>query len=351
MQRKLDWIDLPNEDYTLVLGYKTLESAKLNELIAQYNNLPKDREEILGKRIASLTHVEEWINRWLNGRLTGVEKIKHLQWIAEIAGRKKRYLEAVKSLFEQGHFSEEALKQQLTDVSSLSDKSYVPVLLNQNRFFSLKMQEYWGDFYWEAIDPCHRKLTPFLMEWEKQGVGSKNILTFFLWLETRECPKYVPRVRYLSQCELEKARVVARQGVFVKMQTDTPLQCCELSEKYLFAIDLHKNLYVATESEGCSHSSFTHGRPVLGAGLLKVEDGRLSAISLESGHYLPSLETGYAILRCFMEMGLDLSKEFDLSYFFDRNKYTVKITNAALESVQTFSSTVHNARGKECVAL
>ena len=97
--------------------------------------------------------------------------------------------------------------------------------------------------------------------------------------------------------------------------------------------------------------SFTHGRPVLGAGLLKVKDGRLFGSSLESGHYLPSVETGYAILCCFMEMGLDLSAEFDLSYLFDRNKYTAKLTSAALLSAQTWFSAVHSARGKECVTV
>lgn len=350
MQRELDWIDLPNEDYTLVLGYNTPESRKLNELIKQYNQLTKDREDSLINRIDLLSQIESWIENWLKNLLSGVEKNKHLQWIAEIATKKRRYLESLQALSQENFFSIEALEEKFTSHPSLIEKTESAVLLNPKRFFSLKMREYWGDFYWEAIDPCHRKLTPFLIEWEKTRTDF-SVLSFFLWLETKHLPKYVPVVRYLTPCELKRAQVTVQNGVMIEKATRELLQCCDPKEKYLFAIDLDKNFYVAKESDGCSHSSFTHGYPVLGAGIVKVENGKLLSLSLESGHYLPSLETGHTILRCFMEMGLDLREEFDLSYFFDRNKYTVKINHEAIASLEILSSTVENARKKECVTL
>ena len=112
MERELDWIDLPNEDYTQVLGYTTPGSVRLNELLKSYNLLPKGREDSLIPRIDLLAQVEAWINNWINGQLSGVEKTKHLLWVSEIASKKRRYLEALKALLGENLKSIEALKKQ-----------------------------------------------------------------------------------------------------------------------------------------------------------------------------------------------------------------------------------------------
>lgn len=311
----IDWLDLPDDNYVAILGYETQGTKDLDQLIRSYNQIPKDKIETLSCRIKKLNRIMDLIQNWVPHPK---DKRKHLLWIAEIASNKKNYLNELLKIYE-GRLHENQTKYH-NDFSMLRDPSKTPVILTNHRYYSLKMREYWGDFWMEALDPCHRRLTPFLDQWRSLNIDTP----FFLWLETQHIPKYVPRVTYLKGDELEKRKVAVYQGLF--WQQDAPLSL-DPSKKHLFSIDLNKDLYVAEEKEGISHSSFTCGKPVLGAGILQIVEGKLKSLALESGHYMPSIEIGYQILKIFEEKGVLFPTHLELIFFHDRNKYKADLTS------------------------
>lgn len=348
-----DWIDFPDDDYVAVLGYDTPNVRRLNSLIACYNEIAKDQIATLGNRVKILEKIIVFLGNWVENSLSVIDKKKHLIWIQTIAESKREYLSQlnvlytrqldrleiqekllicdIKNNFFDSNSRKEHLPNDIADNSTdleVKQNSYEIITLNNNRFFSLKMKEYWGDFWLEAIDPCHRRLTPFYMQWIKIKEHHPETPHFFLWLENQNLPKYIPRVKYLNPEELENARLYVIQGLLCKKKGGSfePVHLMDTRVRNLFVIDLHKDIYIAEEEAmGISHSSFTHGRPVLGAGLMLIDQGILHALNLESGHYLPSIEIGRQILLILNEKAINLPETFSVTYFFDRNKYTASV--------------------------
>ncbi|MBS0652364.1 MAG: hypothetical protein JSR39_02430 [Verrucomicrobia bacterium] len=115
------------------------------------------------------------------------------------------------------------------------------------------------------------------------------------------------------------------------------------SKRYLFSIDLTGEIYAAEEGLGISHSSFTGGRPVLGAGLLQIDQGQLTSLALESGHYMPSMEIGHQILKIFEEKGALLPSNLEVVFFYDRNKYKAELAASPLPSLEQFKEILESA--------
>jgi hypothetical protein len=342
LMNELDWIDLPNDDYNAVLGYETQNTIELDLLIRKYNQIPKDLSSALPCRMRSLNQILDLIENWTENHLESVDKKKHLIWIFEIAYKKRSYLGRLLEIYENKLHEEEAQNTYHSDVSSLKDTSKTPIFLNNHRFFSLKMREYWGDFWFETLDPCHRRLTPFLDQWRALKKTETKTPHFFLWLETEHIPKYVPRVTYLKGEELERRRVVVKEGLFWE-KSDLEWTLANFnhsSERYLFSIDVTGEIYVAEEKGGISHSSFTCGKPVLGAGLLKVSEGLLISLALESGHYMPSIEIGYQILKILEEKGATFPDKVEIVFFHDRNKYKAELIASPMPSLDQFQEVI-----------
>ncbi len=59
--------------------------------------------------------------------------------------------------------------------------------------------------------------------------------------------------------------------------------------------------------DGVKHSSFSQGKPVIAAGELRVEDGKLTHITTHSGHYKPRPEDIGNMLRTLKSQGVDVS--------------------------------------------
>ncbi len=341
----MDWIDLPNDSYIAVLGYETQNTIALDALIVEYNLIPKDQLITLSCRIKKLEKIINLIKDWTDRCLELIDKKKHLIWISEIARKKRNYLAQLLHIYENKLHEDESQSAYHTNISDLRDASKTPVFLNNHRFFSLKMREYWGDFWFETLDPCHRRLTPFLDQWKILKETNIETQHFFLWLETQHIPKYIPRVTYLNGEELERRRIVIKEGLFwEKSDFDWTVANFNVpSKRYLFSIDLSGEIYVAEEKEGISHSSFTCGKPVIGGGLLQTNEGQLLSLALESGHYMPSLEIGHQILRIFEEKGARLPSNLEIIFFHDRNKYKTELVANPLPSLEQFKKTLESA--------
>lgn len=345
MVKLVDWIDLPDDNYIAVLGYETPHTIALNALVKEYSQIRKDQIDTLSYRIQKLDQIVEFVLDWIQNKLSPIDKKKHLTWIAEIADKKRNYLSCLLDIYVNKRHEAESQHFYHQDISSQKDRSYQAVILNNFRYFSLKLREYWGDFWFESLDPCHRRLTPFLDQWREFKAVDNEIPHFFLWLETQHIPHYVPRVKYLKDDELEKTRVVIKDGLFWE-KTDSEWSLANFNapaHRYLFAINLQGEIFVADAETGVSHSSFTCGGPVLGAGLLQVTVGQLTTLVLESGHYLPSIEIGHQILRLFEQKGARLPHNLEMVFFYDRNKYRIELAASPLPNFEQFKQALELA--------
>lgn len=78
-----------------------------------------------------------------------------------------------------------------------------------------------------------------------------------------------------------------------------------------YACDEHGNFYATmfgSKRGEIQHSSILHGKPVVCAGMIRVEQGVLKYIDNDSGHYKPSPDQLKEALRCLRdEHGVDIS--------------------------------------------
>lgn len=79
-----------------------------------------------------------------------------------------------------------------------------------------------------------------------------------------------------------------------------------------FTLDVHGELsvfpHVDHDKTGIAHSSMNEGRPVVCAGEIQIQDGKLKAITTYSGHYRPTLYNIYKALDYFQNRGVDISE-------------------------------------------
>lgn len=214
-------------------------------------------------------------------------------------------------------------KQQVIQYHT-SDNPHALALRN-NITYSLKMHEYWGGFWLESIDPCHRRLAHYYVVWKEQKPECKDYLSFFLWLETQYVPPSILSVKYLNEKECSPFEAMIDNGRIISKQSKTPLST-PVATKYIYTITLDERLYVAPWGNGIWHTSFSCGKPVLGSGLLTIENGRITGISFESGHYLPSIEQGYRSLIWFQNHSVFIENPLQITYFLNRKKYTTLLT-------------------------
>ena len=77
---------------------------------------------------------------------------------------------------------------------------------------------------------------------------------------------------------------------------------------WIFVADTSFRLYVGIKNSGAfQHSSFLRGSRISAAGLIRVRDGRLAALSPLSGHYRPPASSFRAFVRALAAAGVDMS--------------------------------------------
>ncbi|GAA2075625.1 hypothetical protein [Actinomadura alba] len=120
-------------------------------------------------------------------------------------------------------------------------------------------------------------------------------------------------VVYLDDVELEKYRIVVRDGHFYTsdgrlLDTSGGGSHWSGAGNAIFVMDSRGNLYASPSHEvgRFHHSSFLRGGPVSGAGELKIENGVLVSISDKSGHYLPEAEYLQQVVQSLREQGVKI---------------------------------------------
>ena len=140
---------------------------------------------------------------------------------------------------------------------------------------------------------------------------------------SRELDK-VKKTIFLTHEERAKHRIILKSGLFYK-----PLQGVELVQDQFELCDTtsmisHEKLgyaaYVINAqgeisifahhgmADHYAHSSMNAGASVLGAGELKIEKGVLKQITTHSGHYQPSIENVYRVLKFLQQQGVNIDE-------------------------------------------
>ncbi len=80
----------------------------------------------------------------------------------------------------------------------------------------------------------------------------------------------------------------------------------------IFVMDEHGNLYATLDQQvgHTHHSSLLGGESVVGAGEIEVRDGKLVAMTDQSGHYQPTTEMNDQVLQSLRDQGLQADADF-----------------------------------------
>lgn len=124
----------------------------------------------------------------------------------------------------------------------------------------------------------------------------------------------IPPTPFLFAQDRAKYRVHIYQGNFCKKNElfSTDNYIAHGKKKYgAYTINANGELSIFDhygQSGKNLHSSMNAGSPVVCAGELCIENGKLTAINTYSGHYQPSLFNVYRALEYFYDKGIDLSE-------------------------------------------
>jgi hypothetical protein len=88
----------------------------------------------------------------------------------------------------------------------------------------------------------------------------------------------------------------------------------QLKGDFIWAMDEQKQLYITPFSwtGQWHHSSFVAGMPVICAGTMKLDNGKVKEITNQSGHYQPKAMRMYEFLRILLANGISLSAADDV---------------------------------------
>lgn len=182
-----------------------------------------------------------------------------------------------------------------------------------------------GEWRGRALHSDYRK--------ERKGYDKSTGLAYASWVT-----KGPTHVKYLTKAQRAdyELKLVKQNGVQVFFLGDRPIDTDKMkrstffkedaanaldsgSGNVIFAMDVEGHVYVADEGAEAhaggtasgtkwrfNHSSFVKGKPVAAAGEMWFKDGALTAITDNSGHYKPDLESMLQLLRNFKANGVKL---------------------------------------------
>lgn len=330
-----DWVDIPVGNYHEILGATDIEIEHLNRVVRDYHAIDKSCVESLSARVSGLSLISSYLVQ-LAEDAKFADKKHTIMLLDKLVKSKRCFLEKLQQMS-----SDPEIAAYHCDLSGFSDARFTPVFLRNNRSYSLKMKEFWGEFWLESIDPCHRRLANYYQFWlDATSSVSTDYRSFLLWLETQPIPKYIPYVEYYTDAKRDTCHIVPVDGYLTNAGTREKLHTH--SKRSIFIVDLEKDLYVEASSESCWHTSLSRGKPVLGAGVIQVEHGVVKTIAFESGHYLPSLQQSFQSIQIFREKGFRFSEPLEVIYFENRNKYKVLIPCCCVDDYEVFNAALHD---------
>lgn len=325
------WVDLPS---VAALGdiAGVADAAAFRELLTNYHGIAKDKVETLSSRCAQLNRIADYCSR---------NRHDHSMYsgFAYRAAAKAKYLLALKKLYSDGTLTEGA---HIYDEEALSSRfnrfaarrsGYKPLVLSNALQYDPYNGHFWGTFWIEAIDPCHRPLEEYAHKWREEK-KNRDVAPFFLWLETQDVSAHHKRIDFLNAAELKDARLHVQQGLLVKADRKLGKSAVTTAgrKEALFVITQDEKLCMIYGEGNYRHISLSHGKAVIAAGEIKIEDGKITELFTNSGHYLPPADFVPQMLKAFENIGVILDPALTLKYFSNEGIVTTPLKDFSSKS-------------------
>jgi hypothetical protein len=300
------WVDIPKTDIALFKSNKDSGIKSLTSLVNEYHSLAKDNVSALASRIDMLNKIIIKTEEILWQQQLNKSALKFLT----IAKNKVSYLLELKEIYDKDLDRYDKLKLYHVDSKDSISSPFYPLYMAHTRRYDLSLPGYWGFFWHESIDPCHRKLPEYYDVWAEK---KEHNAPFFMWLETQQVPYHVPKTVYLEGQALEDLKVTIKNGKLFNTNQEAIHHSGKETE-LLFIVTLDYKLLAITGSDLIHHNSISHGKPVLASGTLVLEHGQVESIMMYSGHYVPTPKDASQTISIFNKLSIDISQA-DLIYF------------------------------------
>lgn len=307
-KHEVSWIDLPEDDLKIILYKYDEVLTPVNNLIKTYHQISKSSFKKINNRVNLLKNIAESFKK-----IQETTTDKYIKDVAEVLStvsiKKANYLQAIKQLkvrkydaYKKAIFSEELIL-----------KGYIPLKLHNIRKFDHKTLEVWGEFFLEAIDPCHRRLMTYFDAWRHDN-PSAPIINFFLWLEDKNVPRFIPSILLLDENTLLECEIFIKNNVVCNKEGN-PINTIDSKDEYIFIITHDLRILACTAKKLIRHPSLSHYKNILGAGAFAIEKGCIVKLSFESGHYIPQIIHFIQTIKILETKSLILPDDLELIYY------------------------------------
>lgn len=317
------WLDLPKDPLENIGNLSEKGLSEVNKLISYYHGIPKTDATKIFERIAILKEIEDKLLIQTNSEKFTLPGKRFLQNIHQATKEKRLYLESLEELRTKLANQKNYINDQLYNIP-YEYHTREPLFLVNKRLYDSRIRTYWGEYILEIIDPCHRFLTSYFDLWHEINPGSLDYFSFFIWLEGQNVTFEITSVLFLTEEEISDCEIICRDGKLFSKSTGELFSSDPIKE-YLFIIDLNERLLVAIGSKSIRHDSLSHGKPLLSAGNLVIEDGIIVKLGLDSGHYQPKISNGKQLIEILREKGAIFSSDAKIEYFENSGKQTLRL--------------------------
>ena len=294
--RERQWVEIPRFEELQCGSWWGEWTFPLQKALDTYHQTPKTvASELTARRqqLEALTLSWEKLS-WPDGL------DRWALWLLKRFRGKAAFLSALEQIFKEGWHESAALSSYHRPAPS--SEAVRSLSLTQHRYVCPERGSFWGDYWMQTLDPCHRYLPDLHRHWEDMSRTGTQLPPYLLWLEQYSGTEAAPFFYYFSDAEQGASRILVQDGQLCQV-SGRPLHCSE-RQHYLFVIDLDRQIYAQREAPHLCHASFTRGRPVLASGVFQVREGRLFHLKFESGHYLSGLDDWKQALQLFHEAGV-----------------------------------------------
>lgn len=145
-----------------------------------------------------------------------------------------------------------------------------------------------------VIDPYNNDYGArnFFKIW-KSKLKTENLPSFWMWLEQFKRTDYPSDSTSPIVAKFSEGKICIGEE-----------KIC--SGMFNYVVDFQKNILLSASRK---HTSLSKGKPVLGAGELRVRDGLITEINALSGHYLPSANDLWQSIILFRKQGVSFSSD------------------------------------------
>lgn len=314
------WLDFPRGNIETFAKIDAQEAQGINHLIALYHDIPKDQLRQIPERVSFLKQIATNLQSINQSQYNSANKT--LDKLQAKALAKANYLKQLKYLHDHDAYAQAALYKLHLPNEKHSSKDR-PLILVNRLLYDAKLPTFWGYYWLESIDPCHRQLTDYYLQWQRANTKTP----FFMWLELQNVAYYTPSMHYFTDAELKASYVQVKNGLL--MQNNKTLNLIEPAVHYLFVITTDQKMYVHPGSESIRHTSLSHGKPVLASGEIKVTEGKISFWNTESGHYQPTVNDAIQAAKLFNKMHMNLTDNCTASLYTDDGLASIPCTQVS----------------------